>query len=325
MNERGFSLVEVLVTVVIVGIAFTVFVAGMGAAMVGSDFHRKQAVVQASIRNLAESVKAADYVDCAVPSSYGPTAQSGATGTPSPTAPSVRTLDTGGQLLTFFGLASSGSFTQPTGMTEHYDDASSGSSSAVTAAMYDQALTDSGATGPRTASAVPAGDVVAQSVALDSAHTPAGIALVGATHANSTTNSLTLSVPSGAASSSVVLAQVVVRGDSTATITPPAGWTLLMSGSANNTVRSLLFRRISGTTATPRWTLSTARETAGGVVAYSGTSPYTTSVTGIKYWNGTSYVTTACTTDQGLQLVSLHANSADNRGALDVDVVKRRP
>jgi prepilin-type N-terminal cleavage/methylation domain-containing protein len=76
VNERGFSLIEVLVTVVIVGIAFAVFVSGMGTAVVASDYHRKQAVVQASTRNLAEAVKAANYVNCATPGSYAAAVQS---------------------------------------------------------------------------------------------------------------------------------------------------------------------------------------------------------------------------------------------------------
>ncbi|MDP1794358.1 MAG: type II secretion system protein, partial [Acidimicrobiales bacterium] len=60
-SDDGFSLIEVLVTVAIVGITFIVFVGGMGTSFLASDYHRKQAVVHASVRNFAEAVKAAPF------------------------------------------------------------------------------------------------------------------------------------------------------------------------------------------------------------------------------------------------------------------------
>lgn len=69
-GEAGLTLVELLVTVAIMGIAFAVLVGGLGTAVLGSDLHRKQAEVENMLRSFAESVKGGPYVPCAGPSSY---------------------------------------------------------------------------------------------------------------------------------------------------------------------------------------------------------------------------------------------------------------
>ena len=83
-DEQGFSLVEVLITVVIVGIAFAAILGGMVTSIVVSDVHRKQASSDALARSAAEALKdqAVAYVPCAGPSAYAsalPTAPSGYT------------------------------------------------------------------------------------------------------------------------------------------------------------------------------------------------------------------------------------------------------
>ncbi len=60
-GDDGLTLIEVLVTVVILGIAFVTVVGGMAVSIAGSDMHRKQATSQTVLRNLAESLKAAPY------------------------------------------------------------------------------------------------------------------------------------------------------------------------------------------------------------------------------------------------------------------------
>ena len=69
-GEAGLTLVELLVTIAIMGIAFAVLVGGMGTAVLGSDLHRKQADAENILRSFAETVKSAEYVDCAQPSDY---------------------------------------------------------------------------------------------------------------------------------------------------------------------------------------------------------------------------------------------------------------
>jgi prepilin-type N-terminal cleavage/methylation domain-containing protein len=325
-SDRGFTLIESLVTMVIVGIAFVVFVGGMGTAIIASDVHRKEAVSDAAVRNLAEAVKASDYVDCATPDAYGSSAASPFTGTNAFVAPSVHSLDSGAQLLTFFAVAASTSFTAPAGMTKQYDDASSGSSNAVTAAMADQPLADAGATGTRPATALASGDGAAQAFAFDGFHGAGGIQLHGVAHGHSTTTTLALPAPVGATNGDVLIAQIVVR-DPTTTVTPPTGWTLLKATAVGASLKSLIYQGSLASRTSLRWTLSAAKESAGGVAAYTGFSAYTTAVTKVLYWNGSTFPDppTTCTTDQGLQLVHLHISTADRRGLADVDLVKRKP
>lgn len=68
--ETGATLVEVLLTVVIVGVAFAVIVGGIGTSVLVSDIHRKQATAGATLRSFAEAVKTEPYVACATTASY---------------------------------------------------------------------------------------------------------------------------------------------------------------------------------------------------------------------------------------------------------------
>ncbi len=67
--DAGFTLIELIVAVAILAIAFTVIVGGMGTAIVVSDFHRKQTTAETVLRNYAEAIEGAGYVAC---SSAGP-------------------------------------------------------------------------------------------------------------------------------------------------------------------------------------------------------------------------------------------------------------
>lgn len=71
-TDDGFSLVEILLTIAIVGIAFAAILGGMVTSIVVSDLHRKQAMADALARSAAEAVKdhAVAYVDCAGPDAY---------------------------------------------------------------------------------------------------------------------------------------------------------------------------------------------------------------------------------------------------------------
>jgi len=71
-DEAGFSLAEVLVTIIIVGIAFAAVLGGMVTSVVVSDTHRKEASSDALARSAAEALKdqAVAYVPCAAPNDY---------------------------------------------------------------------------------------------------------------------------------------------------------------------------------------------------------------------------------------------------------------
>lgn len=71
-DERGESLVELLLAVAILGIAIVAILAGMATAITASDANRKQARVETLLRNYAEAITnpAVAYVECATTGSY---------------------------------------------------------------------------------------------------------------------------------------------------------------------------------------------------------------------------------------------------------------
>ena len=71
--EGGFSLVEILVTIVIVGITFTAVLGGIVASITASALQRKEATADAVARSTGEWVKDSlhsPYVKCADNSTY---------------------------------------------------------------------------------------------------------------------------------------------------------------------------------------------------------------------------------------------------------------
>jgi type II secretory pathway pseudopilin PulG len=72
VSEEGVTLVEILVTVMILGVAFVTLVGGMSSAMIASDIHRKEATAGAALRSYAEAIKGAGYTNCATPATYAP-------------------------------------------------------------------------------------------------------------------------------------------------------------------------------------------------------------------------------------------------------------
>ncbi|HEY2666200.1 MAG TPA: prepilin-type N-terminal cleavage/methylation domain-containing protein [Actinomycetota bacterium] len=73
-GDAGVTLVELLVTVVILGVVFVAILGGMATGMVVSDLHRKQATAETIIRSYAEAVKAASYTVCAGTAAYAASA-----------------------------------------------------------------------------------------------------------------------------------------------------------------------------------------------------------------------------------------------------------
>lgn len=60
-REAGATLIEVLVAVVIMGLAFVVIVGGIGTAILGSDLQQQRASIDAALRSAAEQMS---YVAC---------------------------------------------------------------------------------------------------------------------------------------------------------------------------------------------------------------------------------------------------------------------
>src|SRR6266705_290990 len=72
-SEEGFSLAEVLVTIVIVGVTFAALLGGLLTSISVSALHRKQATADAVARSAAEWVKdsvANPYFPCATSGTY---------------------------------------------------------------------------------------------------------------------------------------------------------------------------------------------------------------------------------------------------------------
>jgi len=73
-HERGESLIELLVSVTLMGVALVAIISGITTAIVMSDVHRKQATAGTVLRNYAEAIQnmvtGGGYVACASATSY---------------------------------------------------------------------------------------------------------------------------------------------------------------------------------------------------------------------------------------------------------------
>lgn len=69
-HECGLTLVETLVAVAIMGLAFASILGALATSITGSDLHRKQAIAQTVLRNKAELVKKTPYQICGTAGSY---------------------------------------------------------------------------------------------------------------------------------------------------------------------------------------------------------------------------------------------------------------
>lgn len=69
-SEAGTTLVEVLITVMILGVAFVAILGGMGTSFGLSALHREQARVETEVRRYAEALKKATYVNSCSADAY---------------------------------------------------------------------------------------------------------------------------------------------------------------------------------------------------------------------------------------------------------------
>ena len=64
-GDAGETLVELIVAVAVLGIAVVALVSGLGTAILTSGLHRTAAVQSTAIRDYAEALEQAPYVNCA--------------------------------------------------------------------------------------------------------------------------------------------------------------------------------------------------------------------------------------------------------------------
>jgi type II secretory pathway pseudopilin PulG len=73
-DDRGESLLELLVAVAILGVAVAAIIGGVGVSVLMSDVHRKQATAGAGVRDFGEAIEnqvmAGGYFACAAPAKY---------------------------------------------------------------------------------------------------------------------------------------------------------------------------------------------------------------------------------------------------------------
>jgi prepilin-type N-terminal cleavage/methylation domain-containing protein len=72
-SDAGFSLVEIMIAVAIVGITFAAILGGLLSSITVSAFQRKEAIADSIVRSAAELVKASGqtpYKNCAKPGEY---------------------------------------------------------------------------------------------------------------------------------------------------------------------------------------------------------------------------------------------------------------
>jgi type II secretory pathway pseudopilin PulG len=69
-RDAGETLIEIVISIAIMGIAFVALMGGMLTAVSMSTLHRQQADAQLQLVSALEQVKSAPYVDCAINTTY---------------------------------------------------------------------------------------------------------------------------------------------------------------------------------------------------------------------------------------------------------------
>lgn len=97
------------------------------------------------------------------------------------------------------------------------------------------------------------------------------ITFVGALGGNNTgTSTLSINRPGGVTTNDVMIAAISVRGGSTTTITPPAGWTLVNTIDNGTAIRMAIYYKVAAASEPQNytWTFSSSHGASGGIQAY---------------------------------------------------------
>ncbi|KKT72903.1 MAG: Glucan endo-1,3-beta-D-glucosidase [Microgenomates group bacterium GW2011_GWA2_44_7] len=216
------------------------------------------------------------------------------------TAPSITTTTANDRLLFFAAATSRTTISTPTGMTQQWIV----NTSDTTSKVADRTLMSTGATGNITAVEGGRYSNVGQLVALrpravtitpaptlaptptptpvptptpivtpTPTPSPAGISLRSTSGSNNGAGGTSLSIgaPAGVVSGNVMVAQVTVRGATTA-ITPPSGWSLIRRDNTSSSLGNALYYKVSSGSepASYSWSFNSSQKASGWVVAYAG-------------------------------------------------------
>ena len=149
---------------------------------------------------------------------------------------------------------------------------------------------------------------------------------------SSSNNQLNLNAPANLAANDVLIAQIAVRGGTSTTITPPAGWTLVRLDNQSTTIgQGIYSHAVIDPTSEPNsytWAFSSSTNAAGGIIAYYGVS----NVTPVDASNGQGNVSSTNITtpslvvpagDNGDLLVSLFSIASATSITLPPPVLPR--
>ncbi len=89
-------------------------------------------------------------------------------------------------------------------------------------------------------------------------------------------STLTISLPAGTTSGDVMVAHVVVRNAGN-TITPPAGWSLVLRQDSTSSISTASYVKVAGTSepANYTWSFGTSGQASGGIASYIGVNTTT--------------------------------------------------
>ncbi|WPB73827.1 cell wall anchor protein [Archangium violaceum] len=168
--------------------------------------------------------------------------------------------------------------TPPTGFTVKEDTCLTSSSTGLLFHVAESALGAAGTQTPFNGSSVFAHTNTAEVVALRGLPPPPGpgVAFRSTSQASAlAATSLTITAPAGAEEADLLLARLSNRNQVGATITPPAGWTLLRTDQSSSQLKSWVFYKVATASEASSFAfaIDIASNIAGSIDAFSGVDP----------------------------------------------------
>ena len=267
-DDRGFTLIEMIVAVVITGIVSAVMLEAMFVGLRTIDDTNKR-IAGSNDTQLIAGYFTADVASAITISTSGTRVHE---------SPSVSTV-ANGVVVSFWSLNSISSTTLQAGLSQGWNQPSL---TRFRIAMANEAISPAGPTGTRAAASASPTSSITHTVAL----TPTSGGAIARRDAKWRTTTatggetsllFTSTAKPATAQSDRLLAHVAVAGGSTTLVSPPTGWTPVTSRASGSGLRSLIFQKVA-TSSEPdyKWDFTdasgkpVAREAAIGIASFSG-------------------------------------------------------